>query len=117
MPAIILQIRILGLQQDAQLIDLIFQDITIHHGKIMMMIMLVMGDFRMIVNQLIRMGAILMMNSCVQEYTQTAALQSRYGDDRYAEHFRQTVQIDFHTAFFYNIHHIQGDDDRTAQFQ
>ena len=59
----------------------------------------------------------LMVSRRVQQGVEARALAGRYRNHRNTKHFRQAVQINFHTAFFDNIHHIQRQYDRLAQFQ
>ena len=117
MPAMIVQVRIFIVQKVAHGVDAVFHFIAVDHGKFTVMVVLMIGLIRMVVDEPVRMDVVLMMDSGMEQDAQAAAFQGRYGDDRHAEHFRQTVQVDFHTPLLDDIHHIQGDDDGLAQFQ
>ncbi len=59
-----------------------------------------------LVNQAIRSVFILVVRSRMQKRIQPRAFPGANRDYRNPEHFRQTVHVDFHPAFFHNIHHI-----------
>ena len=117
MPAVIKQVRIRFFQHVLQLVYFIFQFITIDHGKILMMVVSMMCHIGMIVDEPVGMHVVFMMDSCVKQDAETSALQRGNGNDRYAKHFRQKVQVDFHAPFFNDIHHVQGHYDRPSQFE
>ena len=47
------------------------------------------------------------MNRSMHQNIQTLPLSGTDRNDRNTQHFRQSVQVYLHTAFFHNIHHIQ----------
>ena len=117
MPTVIKKVRIGTLQHILQLVDFIFQPVAIHHGKILMMIVLVMCFIGMIMNQPVGMYVVLMVDSRMQQDAESPPLQRGNGNDWHAQHLRQTVQVNFHTTFFDNIHHVERYYDRPPQFE
>ena len=58
-----------------------------------------------------------MVGDGMQKNIKAGALLRGNRDDRDAQHFRQTMEIDFHAPLFHHIHHIQRHDNRLSQFQ
>ena len=114
MPAMVVNIRISFVQHAPHRVDFILQGVAVHHGKFVVMVVAVLRLIGMVVDQPVRPHVAAMVDRCVQQHAQAPPLQSRHGDDRHAQHFRQAVQVDFHSPLFYDIHHVQGDDDGLA---
>ena len=60
---------------------------------------------------------ILVVGCSVEQHIQAPALPCGNGDDGYAEHFRQAVQVYFHASLGNNVHHVQGEDNGSAELQ
>ena len=99
MPAHIFHFAVFCPQDHLDLADLFFQCIIITHHNALRSL-LVMMDHR------------------VHQHIQSGTLSCGNRDHRNtSQHFRQTVQVNLHSPLFYNIHHIQSQDDRFFQFQ
>ena len=105
------------MQHASHCVDFVLQGVAVHHGKLVVMIVAVLRLIGMIVNQPVRPHVAAMVDRRMQQHAQAPPLQGRHGDDRHAQHFRQAVQVDFHSPLFHDIHHVQGNDNRLAQFQ
>ena len=99
MPAHIFHFAVFCPQDHLDLADLFFQCIIITHHNALRSL-LVMMDHR------------------VHQHIQSGTLSCGNRDHRNtSQHFRQTVQVNLHSPLFYNIHHIQCQDDRFFQLQ
>ena len=117
MPTIVDHVRIVGFQYIDDGIDLVFDQVTVHHNEFVVMIVTMTGSISVIMLQLVRTIRIFVMGSRMDQDVQTTALSCRHGNHRDPQHFRKTMGVDFHSPLFHDIHHVQGHDYRLPQFQ
>ena len=117
MPAVVDHVRIFLLQNFNDGIDFVFNQIAVHHNKFFVMVMTMSADISMVMLKLVRPFGILVMRCRVDQNIQTAALSCRNRDHRDPQHFRKSMNVDFHAALFHDIHHVQCHDDRFPQLQ
>ena len=108
-PAIIFQSGILLLQSLNNTVDLVFDQITVDHYILLMMIMTMTGSLTpvMVVNQRSLRLQITMMGSGMNQDAHAGFFSRRNWNNRYAKHFRQPMQIYLHATFLNDIHHHQ----------
>lgn len=106
-PAFIFHLRIFLGQLNDNSIDFIFDLVMVYHSIFCMMIMAV-GSMqpRMVMDQRTLGGKLLVMGYCVHQNREPRLFPCRDRYCRNSQHFRQTVQVDLHTALFYDIHHV-----------
>lgn len=99
------------------LVDLVLDLIGIDHGILCVVIVPVFGADLMVVDQTVRVSAILVVGGGMEQNIQPTALTGGDRDYRDAQHLRQTVQVDLHVPLFYNVHHVQSQHHWLAQLQ
>ena len=116
-PTLVGKIRILLVQLRNDAVDLVLDRIRIHHGIFGMMIMDMMGNLRMLMDELLGFRMPLVVNCRMQQDVKALALPRTDGNDGNAQHLGQTVQIDLHAALFHNVHHVERQDNGLFQLQ
>ena len=121
MPAVIFNLRILFFQFIGYQVNFVFNQVAVYHSIFGMMIMFMFALFLNIImimyqQYIFIIFFMMMMGNCMHQYIQTPFFASRHRHYWNAQHFRQTMHVYFHTAFFHNIHHIQGQNDWFTQF-
>ena len=115
MPAHILHLRIFLPVFLDHCIDLVLDLIIIHHRVFTVMVMFMAGPVRVMVDERSGLCIFIVVSHRVHEDLQPAPLPRRNRDRGDPQHFRQTVQVEFHAPLFHHIHHVQSQHDRLAQ--
>ena len=116
MPAHIIHIRIFLPEFRNNQVNLIFNLITVNHGIFTVMIMLMAGLVRMMVNKRSLFRIFIVVRNRVHQDSKAAPLSRRNRNCRNSQHLRKTVKIDFHSSFFHHVHHIKCQHNRFPQF-
>ena len=79
MPAMIVQVRIFIVQKVAHGVDAVFHFIAVDHGKFTVMVVLMIGLIRMVVDEPVRMDVVLMMDGGMeQDFTVFGAIVDNF---------------------------------------
>ena len=119
MPTVIEHPRILLLQAFFDDINLIFNLITVYHGKLFVMVMGMTAFLFHLLMMMYHRGlliGILMMYYCMHQDIQSPFFPGTDRNHRNTKHLRQAMHINFHSPLFHNIHHIQCKHHRFSQF-
>ena len=108
-PTHIIHFRISCGDQSNQCVDFIFYKVGIDHGIFWVMIMPVfrMHSFVMM-NKRSLAGIFTVMGNGMQQNGKSCLFSCWYRDCWNSKHFREAVQVNFHAAALYNIHHVQS---------
>ena len=116
-PALVGGIEVMFIELADDTIDLVLDGIRIDHRVFRVMVVDVMGRGLVVVDEIVGPRAVFVVDGGVKEGVEPLALSCRHGDDGDAEHFREAVHVDFHTAFLNDIHHVESHDDGFAELQ
>ena len=110
-PTFVGEARILRRQAVDENVNLVLNLITVHHCVLCMVIVTVGGVFLlllMMMDQRILGDKTFVMLDCMHQDRKSGPFPCGYWDCRDAKHLRETVQVDFHSSLFYDIHHIES---------
>ena len=97
-------------------VDLVFNIVLVDHGVLFVMIVHVGGGLAgMVVDKRPGLFVLAVVGNRMHQNGEARFLPGGDGDGRYAEHLRETMEIDLHTALFHDIHHVQCKNDRLAK--
>ena len=115
MPAHIFHLRLAGAELLDDGVDLVLDDVIVHHGVLTVVIVLMPRLLRMMVDERPLLRIFLVMGDCMHQDLQAAAFARRHRDRRDAQHLRETVQVDLHAPLFHHVHHIERQHHRLAK--
>ena len=93
-------------------INLILYLIVIHHSILAVVIVFMFRLIRMMMDERTLLCIFLVMRHRMEQDFKPCAFSRRYRDCRNAEHLRKSVKVDLHSPLFYDIHHIERQNDR-----
>ena len=116
-PALVGGIGYFLLSSPIMAVDLVLDGIRIDHRIFRVVVVNVMRFHLVVVDEVVRPDAVLVVDGGVEEGVEPLALSCRHGDDGDAQHLGEAVHIDLHAALLNDVHHVESHDDGLSELQ